>query len=124
MVLTKEQFMEAIKSRIGESTNDSDIKFLEDMTDTFTSLESSAGTDWKQKFEENDKQWREKYTSRFFAGDSEHEQKPQQQETQVPPVSTEVDLEVPAPEDVSLDDIFLNPGAQSTPGTILVGGVS
>lgn len=69
MVLSKEDFINAIKEKIGDDTSDESIAFLENMTDTVSDYESrlSDKTDWKQKFEENDKQWRQKYMERFSA---------------------------------------------------------
>ena len=62
--------MKRISERIGEEKSDEDIAFMEDMTDTFNDLSSKASdtTDWKQKYEENDKMWRTKYTERFTSG--------------------------------------------------------
>ena len=36
-----------------------------------TELETSDGEEWRQKFEDNDKMWREKYISRFTEGETE-----------------------------------------------------
>lgn len=71
-VLTKEDFMNSIKSRVGEDTSDEAIKFIEDMTDTFNDLTNRIGDkeDWKTKYEENDKAWKEKYTARFFSSEN------------------------------------------------------
>ena len=33
-------------------------------------------TDWKKKYEENDKQWREKYRDRFFSGNEDGTKNP------------------------------------------------
>lgn len=67
-VRTTEELLESIKSRVGDSTGDADLEFLEDVTDTLSDLKekSSGQEDWKAKYEENDKQWREKYRNRFF----------------------------------------------------------
>lgn len=80
--LSREDFMGAIKARIGEDTSDEALKFLTDMSDTFDTLEQSAkgdGIDWKAKYEENDKSWREKYRDTFFS-------KPVQDDPIEPPV--------------------------------------
>lgn len=77
-VKNKDEILEAIKTRIGEHTDDETISFLEDVTDTLTDLESKAngdGEDWKTKYEENDKTWRERYTERFFSKEPEKEKK-------------------------------------------------
>lgn len=60
--------MTMITARVGEDTSDEAISFMEDVTDTLNDYESKLagdGTDWKTKYEENDKQWREKYIARF-----------------------------------------------------------
>lgn len=77
-VRNKEEILEAIKTRVGEQTDDETISFLEDVSDTLTDLETraSGGDDWKTKYEENDKSWRERYTSRFFSKEPEQDPKP------------------------------------------------
>ena len=67
-VRTTEEILESIKTRVGDSTEDADLEFLEDVTDTLSDLKrkSEGQEDWKTKYEENDKQWREKYRDRFF----------------------------------------------------------
>lgn len=72
-VLTKEDFVARVKDRIGEATDDDSIAFLEDMTDTYESLTANGADEWKrkyddaeQRYQENDKSWREKYRNRFF----------------------------------------------------------
>lgn len=72
MVLSKEEFLSHIQGRIGEDTTDEALSFMEDMTDTYNDLATKAngdGVDWKAKYEENDKAWRDKYKERFFSGD-------------------------------------------------------
>lgn len=72
-VKTREEILEAVRARIGEQTDDETISFLEDVSDTLTDLETKAngGEDWKNKYEENDKEWRRKYTERFFSKEPE-----------------------------------------------------
>ena len=69
-VLNKEEFMNRLQERIGEDTSDEAMAFIEDMTDTFNDMEtrSSGQSDeqWKQKYADLDKSWREKYKARFF----------------------------------------------------------
>ena len=64
MVLSKDELMTAIKTKFGDDTSDETITLLENISDTLDTVKE--GVDWKQKFDENDKMWREKYTSRFF----------------------------------------------------------
>lgn len=73
-VVTRDELMERIRSRIGEDTSDEALALIEDFTDTFTDLETRSGEDWKSKYDELDKTWREKYKARFF-------QKPDDKET-------------------------------------------
>lgn len=70
-VRTKEELLNDIKGIIGDSTDDTSIILLEDISDTFDDLESrSTDTeDWKTKYEENDAEWRRKYTDRFFSAE-------------------------------------------------------
>lgn len=75
-VRSRDEILEAVRSRLGEQTDDESIAFLEDITDTLTELEEKAngdGTDWEAKYKENDEEWRKRYTERFYS--SEPEQK-------------------------------------------------
>lgn len=71
-VKTKEEILERIRGMFGEEPTDDDIAMLEDITDTFTDFEekTSDATNWKNKYEENDKAWKKKYTDRFFSKDN------------------------------------------------------
>lgn len=73
-VLTKKEILEQVKTIVGENTDDTTLKFLEDISDTMDDLETKAngdGEDWKSKYETLDKEWRTKYQERFFNGSSE-----------------------------------------------------
>lgn len=76
-VRTKDELLEIIKGRIGNDTSDETISFIEDITDTLSDYERKATKsdeeDWKTKYEENDKMWREKYRERFFSKEVEKE---------------------------------------------------
>lgn len=79
-VKTREEILESLKTRLGEKPDDESISFLEDVTDTLNDFEKRAngdGTDWKSKYEENDANWRKKYTERFFSNEPEPEPKPE-----------------------------------------------
>ena len=66
--LTKEEYMNALKTIVGDSTADEDLNFLKDMIDTYDELEKASQdtTDWKTKYEENDASWRQRYKDTFF----------------------------------------------------------
>lgn len=80
-VRSREEILNSIRERVGEQNDDETITFIEDVTDTFTDLETRAngdGVNWKEKYEENDASWRKKYTDRFFSGEpSEPEPEPE-----------------------------------------------
>lgn len=68
-VKTREEILESLRGRFGEEPTDDDIAMLEDITDTFTDFEEKTNdaTNWKNKYEENDKAWKKKYSDRFFS---------------------------------------------------------
>ena len=75
--LSQKEFMEKLKTIIGDRTDDEAISFIEDCKDTITEDKD----DWKTKYdavvkekEELDKQWRTKYTERFFSSDSHNDE--------------------------------------------------
>nr|DAU33452.1 MAG TPA: hypothetical protein [Caudoviricetes sp.] len=83
-VKTREEILESFKTRLGENPDDDSIAFLEDVTDTLNDFEKRAkgdGTDWKSKYEENDANWRKKYTDRFFSDEPEPEPEPEPDNT-------------------------------------------
>lgn len=89
MIKTKEEILEQIKTRLGEDTSDEALSFIEDITDTLTDYEAKTNdtTDWKQKYEDNDKQWRERYKERFFSGENPEEEEEEEQGLPEPPLS-------------------------------------
>lgn len=70
-VKTREEILESLRGRFGEEPTDDDIAMLEDITDTFKDFEEKTtdATNWKNKYEENDKAWKKKYSDRFFSKD-------------------------------------------------------
>lgn len=61
--LTKNELIEKVRKYVGDRKDDETIEIIEDISD---SIDSSDGDEWRQKFEENDKMWRDKYISRFL----------------------------------------------------------
>lgn len=61
--LTRDELIEKVKKYVGDRTDDETIEIIEDISD---SIDSSDADEWKKKFEENDKMWRDKYISRFL----------------------------------------------------------
>lgn len=68
-VRTKEEILQMIRERIGESTDDDTIHFVEDVSDTLDDYDSRTGTaaEWEQRYRDNDAEWRKRYTDRFFS---------------------------------------------------------
>lgn len=61
--LTRDELIEKVRKYVGDRTDDETIEIIEDISD---SIDSSDADEWKRKFEENDKMWRDKYISRFL----------------------------------------------------------
>ena len=67
--LSKDELIEKVKKYIGDRTDDETIEIIEDISDSVGA--SDEENEWKQKYEENDKMWRDKYISRFFEKEEE-----------------------------------------------------
>lgn len=99
-VLSKVEFLDTLKNRIGESNSDEDIKFLEDMTDTYDDLAKAKGNsnsdneNWKEKYEQLDKEWKEKYKQRFFDTSTKDEVEEQDDNK----------------DQITIDDLFISKG--------------
>ena len=67
MVLTREDLIDRIRERIGSGTEDADISLLEDIADTYDDMKERAGDgeNWKEKYDELDRSWRQRYIDRF-----------------------------------------------------------
>lgn len=97
MVRNKEELLAAIRTRIGDDTSDEALALVEDINDSFDDLSNRVNEagDWKAKYEENDKQWRDKYRERFFAPTDEDDpltKEMQQEEPDKPKVLRYEDL--------------------------------
>lgn len=75
--LSKHELIEKIKKYVGDRTDDETIEIIEDITD---SIDSSDADEWKRKYKENDKMWRDKYVSRFFDNKEEDLETPTEHE--------------------------------------------
>lgn len=60
--LSKDELIEKVRKYVGDRTDDETIEIIEDISD---SIDSSEADEWKQKYQENDKMWRDRYISRF-----------------------------------------------------------
>lgn len=80
-IITKDELINAVKSRLGEAPDDDGIALLDNLQDTLTDYEGRINYDWESerqdlvnRYEENDKMWRTKYSERFGQGISSEEQ--------------------------------------------------
>lgn len=67
-VKSREELLNDLNNVIGDSTEESALNLLEDFSDTLNDYEekNKDKTDWKSKYEENDKAWKKRYKERFF----------------------------------------------------------
>lgn len=98
MVKTKDEIISMISARIGDDNSDEAIELLEDVTDTLTDYETRTAdsTNWKEKYEANDKEWRDKYKERFMSGSSPKDEEIIEEEEEEKPKS------------YNYDDLFTN----------------
>lgn len=75
-VRTRDELLESIRNIVPDVTSDSAITLIEDVTDTF----ADRDVDWKARYETNDKEWRERYTSRFFEEKKDEDVPPDEDE--------------------------------------------
>lgn len=68
-IKTRDELLASVRSIIGENTSDEALALIEDVTDTMTNLEANNSEDWKKRYEDNDKMWRDKYRDRFYSSD-------------------------------------------------------
>lgn len=75
-IKTKEEILSAVRDKFPDDASDEVISLIEDISDTYTDLETKAkgdGVDWKAKAQEIDEDWRKKYRDRFFSGKKDDE---------------------------------------------------
>ena len=84
-VLSREDFRARVNARVGESTTDDDLAFLEDMLDTYDSL--SGSEDEITRLTSQNESLRRRYRERFEVADPPAEDDPP------------ADLNKPDPED-------------------------
>ena len=69
-VKTIEEIITQMTQTFGDNKSDDVITLIEDVSDTLNELSgsNSDGKDWKAEADRIDKEWREKYISRFKSG--------------------------------------------------------
>ena len=107
-ILSKEDLMKAVKNLIGDKTDDETVAFVENLTDTISDLEGKSAdtTDWKTKYEDNDKAWKKKYMDRFFNGSDEGKTETEKHSTKETLKDVENEEGKNEDENLSYDDLF------------------
>jgi len=69
-VRTREEMLNIINTRFPGDTSDEVLSLIEDVNDTYNDYENrlADSTNWHEKYEQNDAEWRQKYKDRFFNG--------------------------------------------------------
>lgn len=82
-ILSKEELQLRLQERYGQSTDDNDLSFIEDITDTYDSLANDNTakelTDLKQKYAD----LQQKYRDRFFNNGAEVDDEPEKEKPKV-----------------------------------------
>lgn len=86
MFANKEEYSNALRTLIGDRDDDDTLNTIKEFMETYDTLSTRNETDWEQKYIENDKMWREKYKSAFFAAEQRDNK--------------------PSPTSITFDDIF------------------
>lgn len=109
-IRTRNELIESLKTILQGNTSDEAISILEDVSDTYDSLHNAEQEDWKAKYEENDKNWRDKYTARFYGGESKQSSIQPTDEILTTPTTptgqTPAEPTEPSAEDITIDDLF------------------
>lgn len=78
-VVNKDTIMERLRENFNDNDSDDVLGLLEDVTDTLNDYQSrlEENGDWKERYEQNDREWRQKYKDRFFNHDPEPDTEPE-----------------------------------------------
>lgn len=82
-ILSKEELLSKLQERFGQSTDDNDLSFIEDITDTYDNLAESSTAqeldDMKQKYAD----LHQRYLDRFFNTGAEIDEEPEKEKPKV-----------------------------------------
>lgn len=78
-VVNKDTIMERLRENFNDNDSDDVLGLLEDVTDTLNDYQSrlEENGDWKERYEQNDREWRQKYKDRFFNNEPETDPEPE-----------------------------------------------
>lgn len=72
-VKTKEEILASVRAIVGEDTSDATLALFDDISDTIDNYSNTENINYKEKYEQNDREWRQKYRDRFMNGKPEDE---------------------------------------------------
>ena len=78
MVRSVEEIMDIVRQRIGDSTEDSDISFIEDISDTL----NAGNLEEVERLKSENEELRKKYRDRFFEKKEVKEEAEKEDETE------------------------------------------
>lgn len=72
-VRSKDEILSQLSGILGDNNSDEAISLIEDVSDSFDDFSTriNESGDWKNKYDELDKTWRDRYRDRFFNGASD-----------------------------------------------------
>ncbi len=73
-VKTKDEILASVRSIVGEDTSDATLELFDDISDTLDSYINTENINYKEKYEQNDREWRQKYRDRFMNGKPEEDE--------------------------------------------------
>ena len=76
MVRSIEEMLDIVRQRIGDSTEDSDISFIEDISDTL----NAGNSEEVERLKSENEELRKKYRDRFFEKKVEEPEEPEEPE--------------------------------------------
>lgn len=94
-VVNKDTIMERLRENFNDNNSDDVLGLLEDVTDTLNDYQSrlEENGDWKERYEQNDREWRQKYKDRFFNNDPEPDPEPEPEPDKDPEQATPTTFE-------------------------------
>lgn len=94
-VVNKDTIMERLRENFNDNDSDDVLGLLEDVTDTLNDYQSrlEENGNWKERYEQNDREWRQKYKDRFFNNDPEPDPEPEPEPDKDPEQATPTTFE-------------------------------
>lgn len=94
-VVNKDTIMERLRENFNDNDSDDVLGLLEDVTDTLNDYQSrlEENGNWKERYEQNDREWRQKYKDRFFNNEPEPDKDPEPEPDKDPEQATPTTFE-------------------------------